>query len=249
VTHFLKRTRCERLILNGDIIDCWQLQKGSKWTDDHTRFVRVILKKMEKRDTEIIYLRGNHDDLLARFLPLSFEKFHLAEDYVLEGVKGRYLILHGDVFDSVIKNVVFLAHLGDIGYQFLMSVNRLYNRYRSWRGKEYFSLSRAIKAKVKSAVAFISCFEEKITALARSRNCQGVIAGHIHTPADKMLNGIHYLNSGDWVESLTAIGETEDGSFELIRFSEFVEKRPRGSAEPPEPHLEPPLALAEVLGI
>lgn len=245
VTHFLKHTRSERLILNGDIIDCWQLKKGSEWTDDHTRFVRVILKKMEKRDTEIIYLRGNHDDVLSRFLPLSFEKFHLAEDYILDGIKGRYLILHGDVFDSVIKNVAFLAHLGDIGYQFLMTVNRLYNRYRSWRGKEYFSLSKAIKAKVKSAVAFISSFEQRITDLARSRNCQGVMAGHIHTPADKTIDGIHYLNSGDWVESLTAIGETEEGAFELVRFSEFVKTMPMSTPESSEP--EPPLALAEVI--
>lgn len=244
-THFLKQIRCERLILNGDIIDCWQLKKGSEWSDDHTRFVRVILKKMEKQDTEIIYLRGNHDDVLSRFLPLSYEKFHLAEDYVLEGVKGRYLVLHGDVFDSVIKNVVFLAHLGDIGYQFLMAVNRLYNRYRNWRGKEYFSLSKAIKAKVKSAVAFISSFEDKITNLAKSRNCQGVMAGHIHTPADKRINGIHYLNSGDWVESLTAIGETKEGEFELIHFDRFVRDRPMVSDRAMAP--EPLLAMAEVI--
>lgn len=244
-THFLKQTRSERLILNGDIIDCWQLKKGSEWSDDHTRFVRVILKKMEKRDTEIIYLRGNHDDVLSRFLPLSFEKFHLAEDYVLEGIKGRYLVLHGDVFDSVIKNVVFLAHLGDIGYQFLMSINRFYNRYRSWRGKEYFSLSKAIKAKVKSAVAFISSFEDKITNLARSRGCQGVIAGHIHTPADKMIDGIHYLNSGDWVESLTAIGENEEGEFELIHYDQFMKDRPMTPRETMEP--EPLPAMVEAI--
>lgn len=244
-THFLKQTRSERLILNGDIIDCWQLKKGSEWSDDHTRFVRVILKKMEKRDTEIIYLRGNHDDVLSRFLPLTFEKFHLAEDYVLEGIRGRYLVLHGDVFDSVIKNVVFLAHLGDIGYQFLMSINRFYNRYRSWRGKEYFSLSKAIKAKVKSAVAFISSFEDKITNLARSRGCQGVIAGHIHTPADKMIDGIHYLNSGDWVESLTAIGENEEGEFELIHYDQFMKDRPMTPRETMEP--EPLPAMVEAI--
>jgi len=234
IIHFLRHTRCDRLILNGDIIDGWQLKKGSQWMDEHTRFVRVILEKMEKSDTEIIYLRGNHDDVLGRFLPFSFGKFHLGEDYVLEGLRGRYLVLHGDVFDSVIKNVVFLAHLGDIGYQFLMSVNRIYNRYRSWRGKEYFSLSKAIKARVKSAVAFISSFETKITHLARSRRCQGVIVGHIHTPADKMIEGIHYLNSGDWVESLTAIGETDEGLFELITFDRFLESFPMKDSAIPD---------------
>ena len=246
VIHFLKRTRTDRLILNGDIIDCWQLKKGSQWTNDHTRFVRLILKMMEKRDTEIVYLRGNHDDVLARFLPLSFGTFRLDEDYILESVNGRYLVLHGDVFDSVIKNVVFLAHLGDFGYQVLMSINRFYNHYRSWRGKEYFSLSKVIKARVKSAVSFISNFEEKIAALARSRNCHGVIVGHIHTPDDKMIEGIHYLNSGDWVESLTAIGETSDGVFELIDFSRFVERHPMEDDDE-EPLTDEPLPIGEAL--
>ncbi|MEZ5276439.1 MAG: UDP-2,3-diacylglucosamine diphosphatase [Opitutaceae bacterium] len=245
VIHFLKRTRSDRLILNGDIIDCWQLKKGSQWTNDHTRFVRLILKKMERRDTEIIYLRGNHDDVLARFLPLSVGTFQLAEDYVLESTNGRYLVLHGDVFDSVIKNVVFLAHLGDLGYQFLMSINRIYNHYRTWRGKDYFSLSKAIKAKVKSAVSFISRFEEKIAALARSRDCRGVIVGHIHTPDDKMIDGIHYLNSGDWVESLTAIGETHEGEFELIEFGRFLERQPMIEQEEEPP--EPPLPIADAI--
>ena len=222
VIHFLKHTTSERLILNGDIIDGWQLKKGSQWSNEHTKFVRLILEKMEKTNTEIIYLRGNHDDAFARLIPFAFQNFRLGEDYVLDAVNGRYLVFHGDVFDSVIKNVVFLAHLGDLGYQLLMSINRFYNKYRSWRGKEYFSLSKAIKAKVKSAVASISSFEDKIVALARARNCSGVIVGHIHSPDDKMIDGIHYLNSGDWVESLTAIGENNDGTFELIKYADFV---------------------------
>ena len=232
--HFLKNTRCDRLVLNGDIIDGWQLGRGSKWSKDHTRFVRYILKRVEKKQLEVIYLRGNHDDILSRFLPMQFDTVSIVEDYVHEGLHGRYLVLHGDVFDTVTKNFTFLAHLGDWGYKMLMSINRRYNKYRAWRGKEYYSLSKAIKAKVKKAVNFISDFEEKLAKLAESRGCRGVICGHIHTPADKLFGPLHYLNSGDWVESLSAIVEHHDGRFELLHFADFKEAYPMKEDDPHE---------------
>ncbi len=221
VNHFLKHTRCEKLILNGDIIDGWVLKKGGHWPKSHTRFIRIVLKKLEKRDTEVVYLRGNHDDVLAKILPLEFENLHIVEDYVHAGVRGHYLVLHGDVFDTITQNFAFLAYIGDSGYRALMAINRLYNRWRAWRGQEYYSLSKAVKARVKSAVSHVSKFEDHIVALARRRGCIGVMCGHIHTPADKMLGDIHYLNSGDWVESLTAVVEHHDGRFELIDFASF----------------------------
>ncbi len=150
----------------------------------------------------------------------------MVDEYLHEGVKGRYLVLHGDVFDTVTKNFVFLAHLGDWGYHALLAINRAYNVWRSWRGLEYWSLSRAIKARVKSAVSHVSNFEEHIAELARSRGCSGVMCGHIHTPADKMLGDIHYLNSGDWIESLTAIVEHWDGRYELLEYANFVRAFP-----------------------
>ena len=226
VNHLLKRVRCDRLILNGDIIDGWQLKRSGKWTKAHTRFVRIVLKKLEKRDTEIIYLRGNHDEVLTTFMPLQFENLSVVEDFVHEGPQGRYLVLHGDVFDSVTKNFVFLAHLGDWGYRALLRLNRIYNLWRSWRGLEYWSLSKAIKARVKEAVNHVSNFEEHIAQLAKQRGCDGVMCGHIHTPSDKMLGEIHYLNSGDWVESLTAVVEHIDGSYELLEFADFVQEYP-----------------------
>ena len=246
VNHFLRHVRCEKLILNGDIIDAWQLKRSGRWTKTDTHFIRVVLKMLEKRDTQIVYLRGNHDDILSKFLPLEFENLLIADEYVHEGVKGRYLVLHGDVFDTVTTNFVFLAHLGDWGYQTLLGINRAYNIWRSWRGLDYWSLSRAIKARVKSAVSHVSKFEEHITELARSRGCMGVMCGHIHTPADKVLGGIHYLNSGDWIESLTAIVEHWDGRYELIEYAdflrefpipqdEFAAEAPASGAEEPEP--------------
>jgi UDP-2,3-diacylglucosamine pyrophosphatase LpxH len=226
VNHFLRHVRCAKLILNGDIIDGWQLRRSGQWTKAHTRFIRIVLKKLEKRDTEVVYLRGNHDDILSRFLPLDFENLRVVEDYVHTGPGGSYLVLHGDVFDTVTKNFVFLAHLGDWGYRALLQLNRVYNAWRAWRGKEYWSLSKAIKARVKEAVSHVSNFEEHIAELARSRDCVGVMCGHIHTAADKMIGNIHYLNSGDWVESLTAIVEHFDGSYELIDFASFSKEFP-----------------------
>jgi UDP-2,3-diacylglucosamine pyrophosphatase LpxH len=226
VNHFLRHVRCEKLILNGDIIDGWQLKRTGQWTKAHTRFIRIVLKKLEKRDTEVIYLRGNHDDVLSAFLPLAFENLSIVEDYVHESPSGRYLVLHGDVFDTVTKNFVFLAHLGDWGYRALLKINRFYNAYRAWRGKEYWSLSKAIKARVKEAVNHVSNFEEHITQIAKQRDCIGVMCGHIHTPAVKMFGDIHYLNSGDWVESLTAIVEHYDGRYELVEFSKFIQDYP-----------------------
>ncbi|HEX9783823.1 MAG TPA: UDP-2,3-diacylglucosamine diphosphatase [Opitutaceae bacterium] len=231
VNHFLKHTRSEKLILNGDIIDGWQLSRNGRWTNQHTKFIRFILKRIEKNDTEVIYLRGNHDDILGRFLPLEFGNLQVVEDHIHETPKGRYLVLHGDIFDSVIKNFVVLAHIGDLGYKLLLRLNRIYNHIRAWRGKEYYSLSKAIKAKVKSAVSFVSKFEEQLASLARSKECVGVICGHIHTPEIRMMGDIHYLNSGDWVESLTAIVEHFDGRFELVTFKQFCETVPFEATE------------------
>lgn len=234
VNHFLKRVQCDKLILNGDIIDGWRLKKTGYWPKAHTRFIRIVLKKLEKKNTEVIYLRGNHDDVLAKFMPIVFENLQIVEDYIHKTERGDYLVLHGDVFDTVTKNFVFLAYLGDWGYRMLMKLNRLYNHWRSWRGKEYYSLSKAVKARVKQAVSHVSNFEQHIAQLAKSRDCVGVMCGHIHTAADQMIGDVHYLNSGDWVESLTAIVEHLDGRFELIDFAKFALEYPMDPGDNPE---------------
>ena len=227
VNHFLRHVRCEKLILNGDIIDGWQLmRRGGSWMREHTRVVRTILKMFEKRQTEIIYLRGNHDDILGRLLPIGFDGLRVAEDYIHEGARGRYLILHGDVFDTVTSKIAWLSHLGAVGYGVLLKVNRVYNRWRAWRGLEYWSLSQAIKAHIKNAVSYVSKYEERVVDFTRERHCVGIVCGHIHTPDDLMIDGVHYLNSGDWVESMTAIVEHLDGSYQLIKYADFVKDFP-----------------------
>lgn len=224
VNHFLKHTECEKLVLNGDIIDGWSLRRRGGWKREHTHFIRRVLKKAEKKDTQVIYLAGNHDEILRGFLPVFFDNFQIVESHIHEGLQGRYLCVHGDVFDAVTTHSRWLALLGDIGYTLLLRLNRHYARYRAWRGQEYFSLSRYIKARVKTAVSHLSRYEEHLQALARSESCQGVICGHIHTPDDKWLNGIHYLNSGDWVESLTAAVEHHDGRIEILTYEQFCQR-------------------------
>lgn len=231
VSHFLKHTHCETLILNGDIIDAWSLKrrKGT-WNRHCSRFIRMVLKKIEHKKTEVIYLRGNHDDVLRKFMPIYFDGFKIVEDHILEINNRKYLVVHGDVFDTITSNYAIVAHLGDIGYNLLLAVNRFYNRYRTWRGKEYYSISKMVKAKVKKAVNFISKFETALVGLARSYHCDGVICGHIHTAEDKMLEDIHYMNSGDWVESLTAIVETMDGELKIIDYPTFKKELEHASS-------------------
>ncbi|GAA5493999.1 D-inositol-3-phosphate glycosyltransferase [Rubritalea halochordaticola] len=225
VVQVLKSVRCERIYLNGDIIDGWALKRGSKWRKSHTKVIRLLLKKMEKEGCELIYLRGNHDDFLERILPVDIAGMKVVKECYHEAVNGdRYLVIHGDGFDSVSTNHKWLANLGAVGYDFLLGVNRFYNKYRAWRGKEYFSLSKVVKAKVKSAVSFVDSYEEKLQGLAKAKNCQGIICGHIHTPADKQVGDIHYLNSGDWVETMSCILEHEDGKLEVVTYEDLMKE-------------------------
>ncbi|MEM7147558.1 MAG: glycosyltransferase [Verrucomicrobiota bacterium] len=233
VIHFLRNTRCEKLVLNGDIIDAWSLRRSGKWTKSHTYFIRLILKKMQREDTQVVYIRGNHDDILTRFLPLKLDNLEMTMEHIHHSPHGKYLVTHGDGFDVVTTNHRWMAVLGAVGYSFLLRLNRAYNGYRRLCGKPQFSLSKAVKAKVKSAVSFIGNYEEQLQKFAAQRDCQGIICGHIHTPADKQIGDVHYLNSGDWVESLTAVVENLDRSFEVITYNDFctrAHRNPKGGA-------------------
>lgn len=229
VTNFLKSYSCKKLILNGDIIDAWQLKKYGVWKRKHTMFFKRVLKMIEENKTKVIYIRGNHDDFLDQIIPLRLGKhFQIRKDYILNSGSQRFYITHGDVFDSITTHLKWLAYLGDLGYTFLLWVNKFYNKYREWRGLPYYSLSQRIKQSVKMAVNYMTDFEEKLTELARSRSCDGVICGHIHHPAIREIDGITYMNSGDWVETLSALVEDFDGNWSLLYYnqSSAVEPKP-----------------------
>ncbi|WP_321480875.1 UDP-2,3-diacylglucosamine diphosphatase [uncultured Bacteroides sp.] len=235
VTTFLQSINCDRLILNGDIIDGWHLKKSGlhKWKSKHTDFFKVIMKMMENFGTEVIYVRGNHDDFLDNLAPLNFYNVRIVKDCTYESHGRRYYVTHGDVFDSVTTQMKWLAMLGDSGYSFLLWLNRIYNARRMKQGKPYYSLSQSIKNKVKSAVSYICNYETELVRLARSKKCDGVICGHIHHPANTYLEGIHYLNSGDWVETLSALTEDEDGNWTVRYFNEMLLSHPKEEDKQP----------------
>lgn len=214
-TRFIQSVSCERLILNGDIIDGWAIMRGAKekWKRKHTDFVKAVLDI--SLHTEVIYVMGNHDDFLERIAPIQFAKISVVKDYILKSGGKSYFVLHGDIFDNVTTSAKWLSKLGDIGYSTLLLFNRFYNFVRTKRGLPYVSFASKIKQRVKSSVSQLSNFEQNLADLARCKKCQGVICGHIHRPEIKMIDGVEYLNSGDWIESLSALVEDFDGNWSL----------------------------------
>jgi UDP-2,3-diacylglucosamine pyrophosphatase LpxH len=222
VVKFLKKNTCDKLILNGDIIDGWQLRKRGKWKKNDTRFFRTVLKMMEKYKTKVVYLRGNHDDFLDNILPFAFGDIKIVKDYILYSKGKKFLVMHGDIFDAITTHLRWLAMLGDIGYTFLLWLNKVYNNWRVRKGLPYYSLSQLVKQKVKGAVAYISKFESELVKLARAKGFDGIICGHIHHPVITQYGDVVYMNSGDWVESLSALVENYKGEWKILYYSDLI---------------------------
>lgn len=217
VTDFLRDNQSERLILNGDIIDGWALRMGSSWTEEHMKCVRKIMKL--STNIEVTWLRGNHDDFLKEFIGTSLGSIAIKNEMDYIGLNGKkYLVLHGDIFDVFITEMKWLAKLGSIGYDLCLWANKWYNKYRAWRGFEYFSLSKLIKDSVKKATKFIGDFENHMVNHAKGLGYDGVICGHIHKAEIRLIDEIDYMNSGDWVESNTALVEDMSGQWSIIQY-------------------------------
>jgi UDP-2,3-diacylglucosamine pyrophosphatase LpxH len=200
---FIEKHKPDELILNGDIVDGWAVSRGSKWKKKHTKTVSKLFKLSE--EIRIIWIRGNHDDFLEEFIGSTFGKIEIKENHIIELDKKRYFIFHGDIIDVFITKYKWLSKLGSLGYDLALFLNDVYNRYRKWRGLTYYSISQKIKERVKLATNYVNDFETTALGLAEVHNCDGVICGHIHQPAERMIGKKHYLNSGDWVENMTAI--------------------------------------------
>ena len=212
---FLRGHEPEHLYLVGDIIDGWRLRRGWYWTDTYTYLLRHIVGLM-KRGTRVYYTPGNHDEFLRCYLH-DLGSIQIADELVHHTADGRrLLVMHGDQFDTAVRHAPWLAHLGDTGYNLLLGMNIVFNGVRRRLGKEYWSLSAAIKRRVKQATSFVSNFETLITQHAADRGCAGVVCGHIHTPRISRREGVDYYNTGDWVESCTALVEHGDGTLELL---------------------------------
>lgn len=220
LSQFLKRYHADRIYLVGDIIDGWKLRGGMYWPQAHTNVIRRLLT-MSKRGTEVIYVTGNHDEFLRRYSKLVLGNIHLvdqAEHLTADG--RRLLVIHGDQFDVITRYHRWLAFLGDSAYEFTLTLNRWLNHWRARYGYGYWSLSAYLKHKVKSAVNFISDFEEAIARECVKQGFHGVVCGHIHHAEIRKVGEIDYLNCGDWVESCTALIEHWDGQIELYRLAD-----------------------------
>lgn len=236
---FLREHDAETIYLIGDIIDGWALKGGWHWPQSHNDVAQKILRKARK-GTKIIYLPGNHDEFLRDFYGTHFGGIEVQETAIhYTADNRRYLVLHGDAFDSVIRHHAWLAHLGDAAYDFAIVLNRISTTIRRRFGLPYWSLSAWAKAKVKHAVNIISRFEDALVKEARRVEADGVICGHIHCAASRLIDSVHYLNTGDWVESLTAIVEHADGRFEIVRWPNPESRRGDDVTKPAGLTVEP----------
>ena len=213
---FLRSVDCKQLYLVGDIVDGWRLRKSWYWDDGHDEVIRLILQ-MARQGTEVTYIPGNHDELFRDWLGLEVAGVKLMREAEHEAADGRrFLVIHGDEFDGVIRYAKVIAHLGDWAYDWALAMNRWFNMARRRFGYPYWSLSQWLKRQVKEAVKAIDRFEIALATEAKRRGLQGVICGHIHHAEMRMVQGVLYINDGDWVESCTALVEHADGRFELL---------------------------------
>jgi UDP-2,3-diacylglucosamine pyrophosphatase LpxH len=217
---FLKHSTAEHIYLVGDIVDGWRLKRSWYWPQAHNDVVQKLLRKARK-GARVIYVPGNHDEGFRAYCGVHFGGVEVMQDDVYVGATGkRYLVIHGDAFDSIVRYHRWLALLGDWAYRLALACNTWVDRLRRRAGFGYWSLSAYLKLKVKNAVQFIDDFETAVADEARRRGVDGVICGHIHHAEIRSIGGILYMNDGDWVESCTALVEHPDGRFEILRWAE-----------------------------
>lgn len=216
---FLKHHEAETIYLVGDIIDGWRLKKSWYWPQTHNDVVQKLLRQARK-GVKVIYVPGNHDEFARDFEDLSFGGIAVVREATHTLADGRQLlILHGDKFDGVMHYARWLAYLGDWAYETLLSINTFVNVLRSAYGLEYWSLSAYLKNKVKNAVSFVSNYELMVARAARDASVDGVVCGHIHKSELRYIDDVLYCNTGDWVESCTALVEDDSGKLSVIQWT------------------------------
>ena len=213
---FLRSIECDTLYLVGDIVDGWRLRKGWYWPDAHNEVVRRVLK-MAHRGTRVVFIVGNHDEMLREYAGFSFGGVELANEAVHVTADGRRLLVtHGDSFDGVVLYARWLAFLGDQAYCLLLRANIAFNAVRRWLNLPYWSLSAYLKRRVKNAVQYVCSYEDALAHEAATRGFDGIVCGHIHCAEIRRIGDITYYNDGDWVESCTALVEDRDGALSLV---------------------------------
>ena len=221
LVNFLKNNSCETLYLVGDFIDAWKIQQNKwYWHQSHTDVVREVLKKA-KRNTKVVWISGNHDEFLRPLIPykITFGNVEIANQYTHIGIDGRrYLLVHGDLFDGITRLAPWISFLGDRAYDILLTINTKFNWWRHKFGFGYWSLSQFLKNRVKRAVDFMFQFEQNLASYCKRKDFDGVICGHIHRSEIKTIDGVVYMNSGDWVESCTALVENYSGTWQVLEW-------------------------------
>jgi UDP-2,3-diacylglucosamine pyrophosphatase LpxH len=218
---YLSSIKPKQLILNGDIVDIWQFKKRY-WPKSHMRIIKHITSLLSK-GTPIYYVTGNHDEMLRKFEGFSLGSLRIVNKLVLNLNGKKAWIFHGDVFDVTMQYAKWLTRLGSVGYDLLIMINSMVNYFAKLMGKEKVSLSKKIKNSVKSAVKYINSFEQTAADIAIEKGYDYVVCGHIHHPERKVieskLGATTYLNSGDWVESLSAL-EYHNGEWRIYEYSQ-----------------------------
>ncbi len=219
--NYLETIRPRTLVLNGDIFDIWQFKKHY-WPDTHRQVIKRLIELITD-GTQVYYLTGNHDELLRKYSPIRLGNFKLCDKLVLQLGERRAWFFHGDIFDVTMGYSKWLGRLGAIGYDFLIILNRMVNFWSEKLGRGRLSFSKRIKDSVKKAVQHISDFEKVAAGLAIENNYDFVVCGHIHHPEIKTIcsgkDEVVYMNSGDWIENLSAL-EFDDGKWSLYRYQE-----------------------------
>ena len=232
---FLNTFESEHLYLIGDIIDGWRLDKKWYWPDSHQKVIDTILEK-GRRGTKVVYVPGNHDVFVREHAEQMLDGIEILHETTHQTSDGRrYLVVHGDQFDIILQNAMWMGYLGDVFYDACLTSNTWLNAIRARLGLEYWSLGAFAKQRVKSFVNIISSYERVVVDEVHRRDMTGVICGHIHHAENRDMNGIHYLNTGDWVESCTALAEHADGTLEVIYWPESRQGRVQHAGLQAEP--------------
>lgn len=220
LSEFLETYESDRIYLVGDIIDGWRLRKSWYWPRQHAEIFDMIVARA-RQGVSIFYIPGNHDDFTRKFAGRRIRNIEIVDHIIHDSVDGRrYLVIHGDRFDMVVQKAKWLAYLGDRFYTYALTTNTWLNVGRAYLGLDYWSLGAFAKRHVKSFVSLVGQYERRVVDEVRRLELQGVICGHIHHAENRSMHGIHYLNTGDWVESCTAIVEHFDGTFEVIYWAD-----------------------------
>ncbi|WP_137166382.1 UDP-2,3-diacylglucosamine diphosphatase [Salinimonas lutimaris] len=221
--HFLNNISVDTLYLVGDIVDMWEMSRQFRWPEAHNKVMHKLMA-MSNEGTRVVYLPGNHDAPVQSYSGMAFGDIEIERELIHITSQGKkYLVLHGDQFDADVTLGKFHAWMGDKAYDLLLFLNRWFNRFRHWRKREYWSLAGYIKRHIKGANEAIERYRAACCKRAADLQLDGVICGHIHHPESSMVNGIHYINDGDWVENCSALAEDSQGNLSLIHYLQEID--------------------------